>query len=525
MKILVVTPKYTYFPVGIAYIAASMKNANHDVDCYIYDKQDGLARRLKGKYDIVATGGLSSQYHEIKEIVSLAKQHHIRVIGGGGIITSEPELLSKALDIDYAVIGEGEETVVELLACLEHVEDLSTVNGIGYFKSGKFILTSSRKQNDNLDILPWPDYDGFNFTSHLDLSRPTDQYHYDIFDEPREYPIITSRSCPYLCTFCYHPTGDRYRQRSVDNIMDEIRYVVRKYRINIISIYDELFSYNQARIIDFCAKFKEFIATLPWEVKWTCQMRVSGLKDEMLDAMRDSGCYMVSYGFESYSPIVLKSMKKNITPEQIHHAVHATLDRKISIQANFIFGDRAETLDTARETLEFWRDHLEAGILLAFIIACPNSVMYQHAIRTGLIKDRLDFIANHFYDIFNMTEMSEENFTRLGEMVHRYRNKYYCYTIPINRTSNSLSVRCPHCHKITTYNNFSITGYNYIKMMYCRNCRKRFFAVSLWFKIVSRLRSFMINETTYIYFRKLYLFRTKLSIRKQVRRILDYLRP
>jgi len=240
-------------------------------------------------------------------------------------------------------------------------------------------------------------------------------------------------------------------------------------------------------------------------------MRVSGLKDDMLDEMRDAGCYFVSYGFESYSPVVLKSMKKGIKPEQIHHAVHATADRGISIQGNFIFGDKAETKQTVQETLEFWKDHKEAGIMLGFIIACPDSAMYRHCIAKGLIRDRLDFIENHLFDILNMTNMSDDEFLAMRALVTKYSLLYTSKTVPLQRTPTSLTLKCPHCSVVTEYRNFVVTGSKMNKMMYCRKCRKRFFAVSRSHHVFYRIRGASMTTATYKMKMKLRTVRKKLK--------------
>ncbi len=488
MKILMVSPKYFLFPVGIAYVSASLKKAGHDVHCHVYDSPEKLREILCSNFDLAATGGLSIQFKIIKEIINVVKSTNTKILIGGGIVTSEPELISRALKVDYAVIGEGEVTAVQLLECLSLKGDLSSVDGIGYFESDKFIRTKDRKQNTSLDDLPYPDFEGLNYLDFLDNSRPSDVYYSDIYDNPREYPLVASRSCPFLCTFCYHPTGNKYRQRSIKSIMEELKIVIPKYRINIVGIYDELFSYNEQRVYEFCREFKTFSATIPWEVKWICQLRVSGIKDELLDTMKESGCYMISFGFESYSTVVLKSMKKETTPEQIHHAVHAVLDRNISLQGGFIFGDKAETLRTAKETLDFWKEHRESGLGLVFILPYPDSEMYRHCIRKGLIKDRLHFIENDLGKILNMTEMSEDEFLKLRSTIFKYNHKYAISAIAMSMDLDTLVIKCPHCRNVVRYNNFKFpTGKFFRRIMYCRNCRKRFLAVNRLSYIINKL--------------------------------------
>lgn len=499
MKVLLVAPQSPIFPVGIAYISAALKQAGHHVDCCIFSTPSNLIERLLEKYDLLATGGLSSQFAQLKNITNIARNTNTKVICGGGIITSEPEVMSRALNVDYAVIGEGEETVVKLLKSLESKGDLGKVEGVGYFKNGEFVLTHSWAPIMNLDSVAWPDYESFGFRQLLDSAKPNDMYYLDIFDHPREYPLIASRSCPFQCTFCYHPLGNKYRQRSVDSIMEELEWAIPKYRINIVSIQDELFSYSRERVNEFCRRFKAFMETLSWQVRWLCQMRVDKLDEALLETMRDSGCFMVSYGFESYSPIVLKSMKKHISPEQIHHAIHATMDKGISIQGNFIFGDKAETLQTAKETLHFWKGHPEAGIALFFIFACPDSEMYQIGIKKGVIKDKIDFIANHLFDPLNLTEMPERDFVRLRTLVIEYLTKYQIRCVPIKRTSTSITVRCPHCQGVTQYSNYATPAWFYFRALYCRKCRRRFFAVSRLFAIYAKLKLIVLTITPSAY--------------------------
>ncbi|MEO5359449.1 MAG: B12-binding domain-containing radical SAM protein [Nitrospirota bacterium] len=506
MKILAVAPnfsigygKISIFPVGLSYITAALKSVGHEVDCHMYKGKEGMQSLLKEKdYDFVATGGLSSQYRNIKDITDIAHENGKKIIAGGGIISSEPEQMARHLNIDYAVIGEGEDTVIELLSCLSNGLNLSDVSGIGYFKNDEFILNGRRKQREDLDSLPMPDYESFDYVLHLDTSRPSDTFTYDLYDLPREYSLVSSRSCPFSCTFCYHHAGDKYRQRSIDSIMRELELVIPKYRINLVFILDDLFSYHTDRVLEFCRRFKDFTSTLSWEVKWCCQMRVESLDETILKTMKQSGCFIISYGFESYSPIVLNSMKKHITQEQIHNAIHMTLDSGLSIQGNFIFGDVKETLDTAKESLEFWRQHTESGILLGFILPFPRSRLYLHCIEKGLIKDIVDFTSNHLFEPINMTEMSEKDFVKMSVLIHRYTKKYNKYIVPDLINKDSFTVRCPYCKNLIEYKNYDTSRLSSTTLfLYCRSCRRRFYAISFLYNIIRKLTLLFLYPWSY----------------------------
>lgn len=534
MKLLIVVPRasagdavnYKYlFPLGLAYISSVLKQAHHSVDCFNTNHYAGPIDNLIGnlltqnKYDYVLTGGLSTSYGQIKMIADAVNKSEpkIGLILGGGIISSEPELMFNALGPDYVVIGEGEKTICELLKCLTNKEDVSQVSGIAYRdRNGRIRCTKPAVAIADLDSIPYPDFDGFEFNKYLDQMQPTDQYFYDLFDQPRVYPIVCSRSCPFLCTFCFHPAGNKYRQRSIDSIMAELTVMVKKYRINAIAIYDELFSNNHKWLYEFCRCFKEFSASLPWECRWICQMRVDKMDEETLKTMKDAGCYMVSYGLESYSPTVLKSMKKHITPQQIKRAVDATLQNNISIQGNFIFGDSAETTITAQETLSYWKKHNYAGIMLGFINPYPGSDIYHQCVKRGIIKDKLDFIAHHIFDVFNMTEtMTDEEFEKLKIDIYEAELKYRIYAVADSVEQqrdgvHTIHVRCPHCQNMIDYKNYPLTVKSYYcYMVYCRSCRRRFFVVSKIYKIISLITVLLLSLMPYRIKRFCYAFLRK----------------
>ncbi|MCG2712463.1 MAG: B12-binding domain-containing radical SAM protein [Candidatus Omnitrophica bacterium] len=516
MNILLIAPRgitsdrinYQYlFPLGLAYISAVLKQAGHEVTCLNHNHfaepiEDLLDKffSLNGKYDFVCTGSISHFYRQVKIIVDAVRKRdkNTGIILGGGVISSEPELIFNELKPDYVVIGEGEKTILALLDCLENKADISNIAGIGYrSKDNRFVCNKAQTPIMDLDNIPLPDLEGFEFEKYLDHLRPTDQYFYDLYDYPRVYPIICSRSCPFLCTFCFHPLGNKYRQRSVESVIQELTLAVKRYKINTIAIYDELFSNNQQWVNEFCKRFKELASNLSWECKWSCQMRVDKVSDEMLRAMKDSGCYLVSYGFESYSPVILKSMKKHITPQAIDRAIYLTLKNDISIQANFIFGDVVETAQTARETLDYWKQHIEAGIQLAFIMPYPGTHLYKSCLERGIIKDRIDFISSRLdSEPINMTKtMSDKEFRKLEFEVHdtyrRYRAYAVAHKLKMNKEGTfSLCVKCPYCRKSVEYGNlFLLTKFNFMLTMYCRFCRRRFFLVPGFLWVVLKMSS------------------------------------
>ena len=330
MKILLVIPRYNLtnkidyeyaFPLGLAYISSVMKKAGYEVDCLNLNHFNGTIEELVKKkldsktYEIVCSGHLGIGYSVIEKIINTSKNHFSKpvTIIGGALITSEPRLMFESLKPDFGVIGEGEITIIELLKAIENkTREFEKINGIIFKKNNETVITQPRKMIDNIDSIPFPDFEGFEFEKQLD-NMSSNSSPYGLLDYPRVYPIMCSRGCPFQCTFCYHSIGLRYRIRTIPNIIKELETAIPKYKINIISIYDDLFSIDKKRLYDFCKKIKNLFKKIPWECKWLCQISVQNVDEEMLKILKDSGCYAVSYGFESYSPIVLKSIKKPIT--------------------------------------------------------------------------------------------------------------------------------------------------------------------------------------------------------------------
>jgi len=223
---------------------------------------------------------------------------------------------------------------------------------------------------------------------------------------------------------------------------------------------DELFAVHSDRLLEFCRRLRALVQTIPWEVRWCCQLRVDRISDELMAELKQSGCFCVSFGFESYSSVVLNSMEKHIAPDDIHNAVHMTLSHGISIQGNFIFGDKAETLQTAKETLQFWREHAEAGILLGFVHPYPNSPLYQYCIKEGIIKNKLEFIENHLSDRINMTRMSDFQFFTLVAQVAMHSLRYTPCALPARLEADRITATCPHCCADNDYRNFRVFDKN-----------------------------------------------------------------
>ncbi|TCS64730.1 B12-binding domain-containing radical SAM protein [Varunaivibrio sulfuroxidans] len=433
MHILLVVPRYGdnwgefyQFPLGLGYIASAMKQAGHMVSGLNLNHHRGRIEDLVTSKiaaiqpDVCATGGLSPFLSLAQSIFSAARKAKPGIINiaGGGMVSGEPGVILDVMDIDYGVVGEGEITIVELLARIQGGGDLYEVNGIVFRdETGRTVETLARPQVGDLGTITWPDYDLLECEDNVSNQRALDSYFFQRqpHSKPRAIDMITSRSCPFKCTFCFHPTGKTYRERPLDDFFAELDTLVARYDINMVGLIDELFSLKRRRLLEFCARIK------PYNLQWMVQLHVNSATEETVKAMRDSGCAYISYGIESMSQPVLESMQKKSRTHRIDEALTMTFESKIGIQGNLLFGDSAETLDTANESMHWWARNRQYQINLTPLMVFPGSPDYLKSLEDGLIVDRAAYVQD-IPSEFNISKMNDKNMGMVGFIVWVFAN-------------------------------------------------------------------------------------------------------
>ena len=407
-------------------------------------------------YDIVCTGGISAFYDIIKAIVEQSKalKPQITAVIGGGLVSSEPILILENIDADFGVIGEGEETIVELVSEIAGQRHFNNIKGIIYRDSlKKIVQTTARPPIDDINSLPFPDYEGFDLETYL-RQLPSDLHGEFKRDHPRALPILASRSCPFKCSFCFHPVGNKYRQRSIDSVFSEIDFLVSRYKINTLVILDELFGFNREYLLEFCRRIKQY------GLDFIVQLHVSQANSETIRLLKDAGCLYISYGIESASNVVLKSMRKHSTVAQIENALELTYNAHIQIQGNFIFGDAGETSETVAETFAWWHKNRRYLINLSKVMAYPGSELWDRATEKKIITNKIDFIVNQCGRLFplNLSQLSSAEANKLMRIIEhtdfyfRMPGKVLSCAVERfdykKRTIYSLKAQCPHCGEV-----------------------------------------------------------------------------
>jgi anaerobic magnesium-protoporphyrin IX monomethyl ester cyclase len=507
MRVLIVVAQQTVMatyqlPLGIGYVSASLKRAGHNVRIFNPNHSRENPKTLFQKEirdfcpDLIAAGGLAFHLTQIRRIAAIAHETapHTPIVIGGALVSYQPEVAMQAVpEAAIGVIGEGEETIVDLVAALANGSRLELVPGlILRAGGGEFKRTMPRRFLEDLDALPWIDYEGLGLDIFAGLHRPGDAAPGLIVDDnARLMPFLTSRGCPFPCTFCCHEAaGRRYRSRSLDDVFAELESNIDRFGINTLFIYDDLFCLKRQRLEEFCERVG------PLGLRWECSLRVEQINPQSLKMMSDSGCKCISFGIESMSPTVLASMKKKTTREALDQALNMMSEARITTWANLIFGDPAETWDTAMESMDWWVKNNRFDLRTAFIGYQPGSQIYADARQRGLIPDPLAFLLSDRAEI-NATSMSDEVYQQLQERVGQVTAIFGFSGRIVELTpiegGYDLTTICPHCAVENHYHQVTLEK-DYLTRLSCRTCNQLYRVPVIYRPVPTAELANLVNE-------------------------------
>jgi radical SAM superfamily enzyme YgiQ (UPF0313 family) len=405
-----------WFPQGLAYIAAVLKTGGHEVEVYNQDlhhyPEEHLTGLLDGGgYDVVGFSFIAGYYQykkalEISRAVNRSRNRPLYIIGGHGP-SPEPEFFLRKTEADIIVIGEGEETIVEVLERVGSRRPLDDVRGIAFWKEGKPAVNERRPLIKDIDSIPHPAYEAFPIEYYRLLRMPHARNSDFIM------PVLSGRGCTFRCSFCYR-MDKGFRPRSKEAIVEEIRYLKSRYGITYIAFSDELLMSSEKRIVDLCGEFLK--ARLG--VKWDCNGRLNYAKPDVLKLMREAGCVFINYGIEAMDDLVLKKMNKALTTKQIVRGIEATLAAGISPGYNIIFGNIGDGKETLAAGVEFLLKYDDGAQMRTIrpVTPYPGSPLYDFAIEKGMLRDCEDFYENKHLNsdllAVNFTELSDDEFHR-----------------------------------------------------------------------------------------------------------------
>ncbi|MFH1798713.1 MAG: radical SAM protein [Candidatus Omnitrophota bacterium] len=389
MKVLLVKPlsdmHVILLPIGLGYLASYCQKQNPNLELKILDchrerfTEEKFKEYIRNfKPDVIGFTALSMEINSARAFAFYAKQvkSEIVTIIGGPHVSALPRTVLADRNVDYVFRGEAE---VGFSYFIKHFSSNERLNspGLGYLK-GEDLIFNDSSVIDELDDIPFPDYQKMQFEKYPKM------YFMKRFPSA---PILSSRGCPFTCTFCagHMVSGRKWRSRSVDNILMEIEYLSRKYNIREINFWDDNFTFDRSRTEEFCGRFKK----LNKHIIWWCPngVRLETLDKSILVKMKQSGCYSVAFGVESGSEKIQQDMKKRISFKKLKEMSEFSHSIGLRTQGFFILGYPTEKEEDILATIKLARTlpFLRASFSLFQPIA--GSEIYQCLVDQKLINE------------------------------------------------------------------------------------------------------------------------------------------
>ncbi len=409
MKLLLIDPPFKsfagifslYFPLGLTYLAGAARRAGYEcsiLDMDAAEPKEGslnfsreyesynnyisalndpkhptweLMRRLvvEQKPDFIGISALTTKFGSVIQTARFCREvlPGVPIIVGGAHASTMPDLTASIPEVDYVLRGESDESLPELLNAIRDRGDLSKIGSLTWKRGGQIIHNPDRPFTQNLDVLPLPDRGA--------LLNPE---HYSSEDMG---VILTSRGCPFRCSYCFHMWERQVRFRSLESVIEEISQVNRAYGTTQFSLKDDSFTVDRKHVLALCEAFKK----LPFKITFNCTTRVDILDDELVAAMKDAGLAQLSVGIESGSAEILKETDKDITHEQILKAAEILNRHRVFWTGYFMIGLPTETEEDILKTVRFLRRSKPYYGGLGVYSPFPRTKLFDQGVQMGLL--------------------------------------------------------------------------------------------------------------------------------------------
>ena len=417
MKVSLINPRmfhqaYRFFPLGLGYLAGAMEKEGvpwnfYDLHNDWIDTKSAIETIKKdGAPDIFGLSGLLTSYQSIKELCEALKENFpdSKIVVGGKIAVVEPKILFENMKTDFIVEGEGEKALIQLVNELSNGHDFENVDGLAWRdEKGKVHSHGEAPVVKNLGDyrIPYEKFDMEGYVEKVNIQSPN----------VRSLNMLSSRGCPFSCTFCNFSTL-RSPMRYYDDLENQLDYLVDNFQLSHVTFNDDIFTVNQKHVAKVANLMKERNLT------FSVSSRIDFLKKETIEILEDSGCRYLCVGIESPSPTVAKIVDKKLNMSKLQQNMDLLQASRIVVNYGFIIGYYGETEETIKETRDFV---IRNKILYSgfFANAFPKTKLYD------MIKDRIPDEKDYLERLFtvdlsadylvNMTDIPRKKLYRLRD--------------------------------------------------------------------------------------------------------------
>lgn len=392
--------------LGLAYIAAMLRDHGHSVSAVdaIAEKLDQRLKedgfmfqgltieetvdRIDPDAEVIGITVMFTQdWPYARRLIAAIRQRHpgALIVAGGEHITALPEFsLRDCPALDVCVLGEGEETMAELVDHADRRDEFRQINGLAFLEDGAYVQTCARERIREIENMPHPAWDLFPMETYLSTRNAFGVY------RGRSMAILATRGCPYKCTFCSNPAmyGVAWIARAPEDVLDEIEGYIRDYQVENIDFYDLTMVLKKEWILAFCSAIEERRLKFTWQLPSGTRSEV--IDDEVAAALYRTGCRNVTYAPESGSERVLDRVKKRVRIPRLMQSIDAALRQKIHVKCNIVLGfpddERSDILKTVWFCWKLAVKGVDAAEVMLFT-PYPGSQLFDELRADGTIGE------------------------------------------------------------------------------------------------------------------------------------------
>ena len=416
-RILLLQPQYDTHvvspPLGLGSLASYLRREGHRVSLLdlnlTHMPQDQFEKHLlELSPDLVGISAMSTGTVAVRELISLINSRvNTPVVVGGAEASALPEHTLRFTGADFVAVGEGEVTLAELVSTLDGAGGVQDVLSLGYLDRDEFKLNRRRELIEDLDSLPFPAWD---------MIPPRNYRIAPVISAAKRFPIapiLTTRGCPFSCTFCASNAiwGKTWRRRGPSLVVDEIEMLLSDYGVREIFISDDNFNLKTSHAVAFC----EEILRRGLKFPWACPngLRVDRLSPKLLGLMKRAGCHLIGLGIESGNQEILDRAKKSLDLSVVREACQEIDEAGITAVGFFVFGLPGETVETLEQTIALAKSLPLKRAWFNTLAPYPGSEVFEEYIRD---RDLEELEWEHLYtvgkDIAQLSSVPPETLDR-----------------------------------------------------------------------------------------------------------------
>src|SRR5438093_6113645 len=406
-------------PLNYIHLAAHLRQHGHKatiLDMVVEESTDDVDRCLRANnVGIVGIGCMTCELPDALAEARRLKENHpgIRIVFGGAHPSADPEECLRSGVVDYVVVGEGELPLAALLDALENGHHPQGILGLWSIENGA-VRGNSSAAIPNVEELPMPAYDQLNLNKYFQLDSP---WHFPKSKKAVQY--VSSRGCPYHCSYCHTIHGKKYRGTSAPKIVDEIETLLTKHGVEELMVVDDIFNFDLERAKEICRGIVE--RGLRVHLQFPNGVRGDRFDEELVALMKQAGTHYMAIAIETTSKEYQRLIRKNLKVDQAEQTILWARKYNIEVSGFFMIGFPGETVDQIQQTIDFAVNAPLDAIFISVVSPFKGTVL------------RDDMLNGRFGDVDSQTMQSldqlfptacSETLT-LEQLTRMQRNAYF----------------------------------------------------------------------------------------------------